>query len=424
MSPNPSEASSDSHRSQLSTPPLLTPTFQRDPLTSSPMPPHHGQIYQMGLPQGHGNSFGRQNQGNDNNFSNQQHFGGPPTWGGVLSANLSSQSNIQRPLLQQNPMINTSVNFKAQSNVSGPSPQNILQQLQSSKNQSEMSAGIFSRPSMEGFHQLGGPVPPRPSLDIPSRMREPGPRMLEMMGMIPSLPGFGHTEGLSSACRMRPPGTEAMGLDSSHMNQAPFRGQQEQQEMDKNGSQGKMNPAPLSVFTSSAMNSHPYGMECRQSVSGTNGSAMSGPVRSAFGDNDVGPSRGPGLGWGVGQNEGKTFPVNHPPPPPPPPPTLANLLQQHGHVDMRLGLPGDHGTEQLNPGLARLSAGHSVHTSAMSPHSPPSIGSLGAVHLGMLPMPSSQPSRPAPHSQLPRGQHFMQEVKTCCHDITDTKVFT
>ncbi|XP_050717150.1 nonsense-mediated mRNA decay factor SMG7-like isoform X3 [Eriocheir sinensis] len=409
VSPNPSEASSDSHRSQLSTPPLLTPTFQRDPLISSPMPPHHGQIFQMGLPQGHGNSLGRQNQGNDNNFSNQQHFGGPPPWGGVgvLSANLSSQSNIQRPLLQPNPLINTNVNFKGQSSVSGNS-QNILQQLQSSKGLSDMSAGIFSRPSMEGFHQLGGPVPPRPTLDITNRMREPGPRMMEMMGMTHSLPSFGHAEGLSNTCRIRPPGTEAMGLDSSHMNQVPFRGQQEQQDIDKNGSQGKMNPVTHSVFTSSAMNSHPYGMECRQNISGTNGSGMSGPGRSGFGD-DVGPSRGPGLGWGAGQSEGKNYPVIHPPPPPPPPPTLANLLQQQAHVDMRLGLPGDHGTEQLNPGLARLSAGHSVHTSTMSSHSSPSIGSLGAVHLGMLPMPSSQPPRPAPHSQLPRGQHFLQE---------------
>lgn len=387
----------------------MTPTSQRDPLSSSPMPHHHGQIYQIDLPQGQDNSFGRQNQGNENNFSNQQQYGGPPSWigAGGLTGNLSSQPNMQRPFLQQNHLISTGVNFKNQSSSSGLSSQNILQQLQTSTSQSDMlSAGIFSRPPLEGFHHLGGPIPPRPATDISGRITEPAPRILETMGMTHALPSFGHVEGLPNTCRIRPPGTEPVGLDSSHMTQVPFRGQQGQQEADKNGSQSKINHVTHPLFSTNAMSPHQYGMECRQSVSGSNGPGMSSGMRSVFGDSDVGPSRGPGLGWGAGQSEGKNYPVSHPHPP-----TLANLLQQHNPVDMRLNLAGDQGAEQLNSGLARLSTGHSVHTSTMSPHSPPSVGPLGAVHLGMLSMPSSQPPRPSPHSQLARGQHFLQEVR-------------
>ncbi|KAK8388592.1 hypothetical protein O3P69_020530 [Scylla paramamosain] len=405
ISPNPSEASSDSHRSQLSTPPLMTPTSQRDPLSSSPMPLHPGQMYPMDISQGQDNSFGRQNQGNENNFLNQQQYGGPPAWGGAggLTGNLSSQSNMKRSFLPQNQLISAGVGLKNQSSSSGHSPQNILQQLQTSASQSDMlSAGIFSRPPQEGFHHPGGPVPPRPATDISGRIREPAPRILETMGMTPALSSFGHVEGLLNTCRMRPPGTEALGLDTSHITQVPFRGQQGQ-DADKNGSQGKINHVTHPLFSTSAMNPHQYSMECRPSVSGSNGPGMSSGMRSVFGDNDTGPPRAPGLGWGAGQSEGKNYPVSHPHPP-----TLANLLQQHNPVDMRLNLPGDQGADQLNSGLARLSAGHAVHTS-MNPHSPPSVGSLGAVHLSMLSMPS-QPPRPAPHSQLARGQHFLQEA--------------
>ena len=388
----------------------MTPTSQRDPLSSSPMPLHHGQMYQMDLTQGQDNSFGRHNQGNENNFSNQQQYGGPPpAWGGAgsLTGTLPSHPNIQRSFLQQNQLISAGLNLKNQNSSSGHSPQNILQQLQTSTSQSDMlSAGIFSRPPLEGFHHLSGPIPPRPATDISGRIREPAPRILETMGMTHALPSFGHVEGLLNPCRMRPPGTEPIGLDNSHMTQVPFRGQPGQQDADKNGPQSKINHVTHPLFSTSPMNPHQYGMECRQSVSGSNGPGMSGGMRSVFGEGDTGPSRGPVLGWGPGQSESKNYPLSHPHPP-----TLANLLQQHNPVDMRLNLPGDQGAEQLNSGLARLSAGHAVHTSTMNPQSPPNVGSLGAVHMSMLPMPTSQPPRPAPHSQLARGQHFLQEVR-------------
>ncbi|KAG0720029.1 hypothetical protein GWK47_007033 [Chionoecetes opilio] len=405
ISPNPSEASSDSHRSQLSTPPLMTPTSQRNPLSSSPMPHHHGHIYQIDLPQGQDNSFGRQNQGNENNFSNQQQYGGLPgglpSWGGigVLPGNFT-QPNMQRSYLHQNQLMSTGVNLKNQSNSSGQSPLNILQQLQTSTSQSMLAGGMFCRPPLESFHQLGGSVPPRPVSDISGRIMEPASRILETMGMTHALPSYGHVEGLPNTCRTRPPGTEAV-LDSSHMTKAPLRGQQGQQDSDENGSHSKINHVTHPLFSANAMNSHQYGMECRQSVSGSGGPVMSSGM-SVFGDSDAGLSRGPGLNWGARQSDGKNYPVSHPHPP-----TLANLLQQHNPVDMRQNLPGEQGAEQLNSRLARLSAGHSVHTSTINPPSPPS----GAVHFGMLPMPSSQTPCPAPHNQLARGQHFLQELK-------------
>lgn len=416
ISPNPSEASSDSHRSQLSTPPLLPPTTQRDTLSSSPMPHHLGQIYQMSTPQGQGTSFGRQNQSTESNFPNQQHqqFGGQPPWGGVtgMSGNIPSQHGMGRPLHQQNQAMNSGPNFNMQRNGNGPSPQTVLQQLQSSTpNQSDiLTAGIFNRPPLEGFHQLGGPVPPRPGVDMPNRMREPAPRILEMMGMTRAPPSFGPVEGLNNACRMHPPGTDGQGLDSSpRMTQAPFRPHQGQQEMETITTQAKMNPVSHPLLSPGAMNAHLFGIDGRQNVSGSSGPGVSGGPRNVFGESDVGPPRGPGLsppmgmGWGPGHNESKSYHMSHPPP------TLANLLQQHAQVDMRLNLPLDHGSDQLTSGLARLPGGPSIHNPAMNTRSPPGVGPLGTVPLSMLSMPSTQPPGSIPHSQPPRGQPFMQE---------------
>ncbi|KAG7171075.1 putative SMG7-like 2 [Homarus americanus] len=414
ISPNPSEASSDSHRSQLSTPPLMPPSSQRDPMSSSPMPHHLGQMYQINTPpQGQGTSFVRQNQPTENNFSNQQHqqFGGQPPWGGVsgMSGNVPSQHGIGRPLHQQNQPMNSGPNFNMQRNGSGPSPQNVLQQQMPTSTPSHsdiLTAGVFNRPPLEGFHQLSGPVPPRPGVDISNRMREPAPRMLEMMGMTRAPPSFGPVEGLGNPCRMRPPGTEGQGLENSpRMTQAPFR---PHQEMDPVTSQAKMNHITHPLLSPGAMNAHLYGMDGRQNVSGSSGPGVSGP-RNMFGESDMGPPRGPGLsppmgmGWGPGHNEGKSY-MNHPPP------TLANLLQQHAPVDIRLNLPMDHSSDQLNPGLARLPGGPSVHNPAMNTRSPPGVGPLGAVPLGILSMPSTQPPGSIPHNQPPRGQQsFMQE---------------
>lgn len=413
ISPNPSEASSDSHRSQLSTPPLLSSTSQRDPMSSSPMPHHLGQMYQIGTPpQGQGTSFGRQNQSSESNFPSQQHqqFGGQPPWGG-MSGNISSPHNMSRSLHQQNQPMNTGPAFNMQRNGSGPSPQTVLQQLQSTTpNQSDLlTAGIFNRPPLEGFHQLGGAVPPRPGVDIPNRMREPAPRMLEMMGMTRAPPSFGPVDGLGNTCRMHPQGTEGQGLDSSCMTQAQFRQHQSQQDMDTVTSQAKMNPVTHPLLSPGAMNAHLFGIDGRQNVSVSSGTGVSGGPRNVFGDSDVGAPRGPGLsppmgmGWGPGHNESKSYHMSHPPP------TLASLLQQHAPVDMRLNLQLDHGSDQLTSGLARLPGGPSVHNPAINSRSPPGVGPLGTVPLGMLSMPSTQPPGSIPHSQPPRGQPFMQE---------------
>lgn len=418
ISPNPSEASSDSHRSQLSTPPLLPTTTQRDPMSSSPMPHHSGQMYQMGTPpQGQGASFGRPNQSTESNFPNQpthQQFGGQPPWGGVsgMTGNIPPQHGVGRPLHQQNQPVNSGPNFNMQRNGNGHSPQNVLQQLQSSApTQSDMlTAGVFNRPPLEGFHQLSGPVPPRPGVDISTRMREPAPRMLEMMGMTRTPPSFGPVEGLGNPCRMHPPGTEGQALDSApRMTQAPYRPHQGQQEMDTITSQAKINHITHPLLSPGAMNAHLYGMDGRQNISGSSGPGVSGP-RNMFGESDVGPRRGPGLSppmgisWGPGQNEGKSYHMNHPPP------NLANLLQQHAPVDMRHNMPMDHGSDQLNSGLARLAGGPTVHNPAINPRSPPGVGPLSAVHLSMLSMPSTQPPGSIPHNQPPRGQQpFMHE---------------
>ncbi|KAK3886902.1 hypothetical protein Pcinc_008970 [Petrolisthes cinctipes] len=405
ISPNPSEASSDSHRSQLSTPPLLSGTSQRDPMSSSPMPFH--QTYQMAPAQGQGTSFTRQNQGNEANFPNQ-HFGGQAAWGRV-SGNSSAQHNLNMPLQQQNQQpLNTGLTYNAQTINNVGSTQNILEQLQSpAPNQADLlTAGMFNRPPPEGFHQMGSGhlPPPRPGLDISTRMREPTPRMREMMGLTRAPPSFGPVEGLANPIRVRPPGNEGPGLENPRMAQVPYRAPQQTQDINSSPSQTKMNP----MFPPGAMSPHHFGLDGRQTIGGSSVPGVPGGLRSMFGDSTVGEPRSPGfttpmsISWGTGQNEVKTFPVSHPP-------TLASLLQQHAPVDMRLNLSMDNGSEQHTSGIPRLPGGTQAHNPTISPRSPPGVGQLG-VHLGMLPRPSTQPSGPR-HLAHPANQHtaFMPE---------------
>lgn len=408
ISPNPSEASSDSHRSQLSTPPLLPATTQRDPLTSSPMPHHLAHMYQMGSNQGPAPPpFTQHNQITESSFPNQQ-FTGQPPWVGVPGMGGSApppQVNMGRPIHQQNLPLNSGPGFNLTHNGNSKSPQEVLRQLQTNTpSQSDLlTAGVFNRPPMEGFHQLGGSMPRRPG-DMGSRMREPAPRMLEMMGMARAPPSFGPVEGGGNPNRFHPPGSEGQGFDSSpRMTQAPpFR----MQDVDKTTTQAKISQLNHALLSPGTMNPHLFGMDSRQNVGGTGGMGVSAGSRNVFGETEVGPSRGPGLsppmgmGWGPGQNDNKNYHMNHPPP------TLANLLQQHGPVDIRLNLPMDPSTDHFSSGLPRLSL---VNNPSMNNRSPPGVGPLGSVHLEMLT--STQPPGSIPMNQQTRGQQpFMPEV--------------
>lgn len=360
----------------------------------------------MAPAQGQGTSFTRQNQGSDVNFPNQQ-FGGQAAWGRA-SGNSSSQHNMSMPLQQNQQPMNIGLNYNAQKNNVGSS-QNILEQLQSSvPNQADLlTAGMFNRPPPEGFHQMGGGhlPPPRPGLDISTRMREPAPRMREMMGLTRAPPTFGPVEGLANPVRVRPPGNEGPGLENPRMTQVPYRPPQQTQEINSSPSQTKINP----MFPPGAMSPHHYGMDGRQTIGCSGGTGVPGALRNVFGENNVGEPRSPGfttpisISWGTGQNEGKNFPISHPP-------TLASLLQQHAPVDMRLNLSMDNGSEQHTSGIPRLPGGPQAHNPTISPRSPPGVGQLG-VHLGLLPRPATQPSGPRHHAHPPT-QHttFMHEV--------------
>lgn len=418
ISPNPSEASSDSHRSQLSTPPLLPPSLQRDPMSSSPMPHHLTQMYPLSpSSQEQVTPYSRQNQGEDNHFSTQQYKTQPPPppWnlGSGMTGTMPSQLSMSIPQHQQpNATLSSGPTFNLQRNGMGQSTQDVLRQLQSSiPTQSDrLTAGVFNRPPLEGFHQLTGPPPMRPgAADLNSRIREPAPRMLEMMGMTRAPPSFGPVEGLANPGRMRPPGTEGQqGFDSpQHMNQASYRLHQGQQDADTSStSQQKMNQVTHPLLSPGAMNAHIFGLEGRQNLNKSSGPGGVGSPRNVFGDGDVGPPRGPGLspavnmGWATTQ-ESKSYHMTHPPP------TLANLLQQHA-VDMRLNMSVDPATDVLKSTLARLPGGAPMHNPALNsplnPRSPPGVGPHTAVHLGMLSRSSTQPPPSIPLNQPPRGQ--------------------
>ncbi|XP_066975128.1 nonsense-mediated mRNA decay factor SMG7-like isoform X4 [Macrobrachium rosenbergii] len=406
ISPNPSEASSDSHRSQLSTPPLHPPSLQRDPMSSSPMPHHLSQMFPITPSQDQVSPYPRQNQGDEGHFNTQQYKTQPPPppWnlGTGLAGNIPSQHGMGMPQHQANPNISSGPTFNMQRNGMGQSPQDVSRQLQSTTvNQSDrLTGGVFNRPPLEGFHQRSGPLPMRPGTDLSNRIREPAPRMLEMMGMTRAPPSFGPVEGLANPNRMRPPpGTEGQGFDSSqHMNQGSYR---LQQEADSNTSQNKMGQATHPLLSPGAMNSHVFGMENRQNLN-TSGPRVTSP-RNVF-EGEVGPPRGPGMspavnmGWAPNQ-EGKSYHMTHPPP------TLANLLQQHAPVDMRLNMSVDPATDVLKSTLARLPSGAPMHNPPpLNPRSASGVGPHPALHLGMLSRPSSQPPPSIPLNQPPRGQ--------------------
>ncbi|KAK7078886.1 Protein smg7 [Halocaridina rubra] len=424
ISPNPSEASSDSHRSQLSTPPLHPPSLQRDPLSTSPMPHHLGQIFPV-TSQEQGSPYSRQNQ-DDIPFSNQQYkTQPPPQWNlgnntssnmlpqhgnsrnmtseHAVGGNMNSQQNLSLP--QHHP-VSSGPNFNLQRNAMGQSPQEVLRQLQTSaSSQSDrLTAGIFNRPPVENFHQLSGPPPLRPAPDLGNRVREPAPRMLEMMGMTRAPPSFGPVEGLANPGRMSE--------SSRHVSQPPFRLLHGQQETDSASSQTKLGQATHPLLSPGAMNTHVFSLESRQNINPPTGITNH---RNIFGEGgDMGSQRGPGMsppvnmGWSTGQ-DGKPYHMTHPPP------TLANLLQQHASVDMRLNLNIDPSTDNLKSTLARLPSRAPLHNpslgSPLHPRSPQGVGQHNPVHMGMMSRNTSQPPPSMPMNQPPRGQPppFMPE---------------
>ncbi|CAL4059516.1 unnamed protein product, partial [Meganyctiphanes norvegica] len=210
ISPNPSEASSDSHRSQLSTPPLLlSSSNSRESNTTSPMPQQQ-QIPSIGFPGSQMNSYNQQHIG-EGQYLRQQ-FTGQQAW--PVSNNqtkprpTSQQQNQNQNNHPNSSVLNPGPMFNPRGNIGGPGNMGpvppLIQQLRPNLPlgpADQLLSGLLQRPPpprMEGFAQM----PPPPMVDSANRMREPGPQVLDMMGMnrppppiMSGMEGFGMPGG-------------------------------------------------------------------------------------------------------------------------------------------------------------------------------------------------------------------------------------